>query len=348
MKVPKNLVNGSSVLVMGFPESESSYFLLMELDKDFKPLFKLLETQPDPSGKGHTFNDLNNVLRIKKIDISQMQMLEDETNLSILDWRKLLPSLPNVGGPDQISEHDVFNLDGSMQVPGGPSSSFSSIVDEVFEIEKGTSATQFPSQKISSFSSSLAPHLTSVPMNLHSVKAGTLSPKWEAGLQVSLHNNAAKSSGSASHYDGSLYPSSGLKGSYTSASFGSFSSGTGRSTSAKKLSASKSEQDLASLRSPHSVDNGVLDEDQLRLLNDTSKDTLSASRSSRLVSPPRPTLPRVIAQNAKPNGPRSSSAGNLTAAVRVSGSSPLASPPVCKILSPSTLSVQYCFLVRHI
>ncbi|KAK8285905.1 hypothetical protein V6Z12_D08G257000 [Gossypium hirsutum] len=153
VKVPKNLVNGSSVLIMGFPESESSYFLLMELDKDFKPLFKLLETQPDPSGKG-------------------------------------------------------------------------------------------------------------------------------------------------------------------------------RSTSAKKLSASKSEQDLASLRSPHSVDNGVLDEDQLRLPNDTSKDTLSASRSSRLLSPPRPTLPRVIAQNAKPNGPRSSSAGNLTAAVRFSGSSPLASPPV--------------------
>ncbi|MBA0611841.1 hypothetical protein Godav_012496 [Gossypium davidsonii] len=328
VKVPKNLVNGSSVLIMGFPESESSYFLLMELDKDFKPLFKLLETQPDPSGKGHSFNDLNNVLRIKKIDISQMQMLEDETNLSILDWRKLLPSLPNVGGPDQISEHDVLNLDGSMQVPGGPSSSFSSIVDEVFEIEKGTSATQFPSQKISSFSSSPASHLTSVPMNLHSVKAGTPSTKWEAGLQVSQHNNVAKPSGSASHYDGSLYPSSGLKGSYNSASFGSFSSGTGRSTSAKKLSASKSEQDLASLRSPHSVDNGVLDEDQLRLPNDTSKDTLSASRSSRLLSPPRPTLPRVIAQNAKPNGPRSSSAGNLTAAVRFSGSSPLASPPV--------------------
>ena len=338
MKVPKNLVNGSAVLIMGFPDCESSYFLLMEHDKDFKPLFKLLETQPDPSGKGHSFNDLNNVLRIKKIDISQMQMLEDETNLSILDWGKLLSFLPNAGVPNQTSEHGLlseFNLDGSMQIAGGPSSSFSSIVDEIFEIEKGTSATTFPSQNFSSFSSSPASYLGSVPMNLHGVKAGTPSPKWEVGLQVSQLNNVAKVSSPATHYGGSLYPSSGLKGSLQSTSFGLLSSAMGRSTAAKKLSASKSEQDLASLRSPHSAEIGALDEDQLRLLNDTSKDALSASRSSRLLSPPRPTLPRASAQSAKPNGPRSASSANLTAAVRFAGSSPLASPSVCKIPSLS-------------
>ncbi|KAE8687317.1 Mediator of RNA polymerase II transcription subunit 14 [Hibiscus syriacus] len=274
VKVPKNLVNGSAVLVMGFPDSGNSYFLLMELDKDFKPVFKLLETQPEASGKGHSFNDLDNALRIKKIDISQMQMLEDETNLSIIDWGKLVSSLPNVGRPNQISERDVFNLDGSMQNVGG-----------------------------------------------------TPCPKWEVGLLVSQHNNVAKSAGSATHYDGSLYPSSGLKSSFHSASFGLLSSGTGRITSLKKLSASKFEQDLASLRSPHSLDNEVLDEDQLRLLNDTSKDAPSASRS-RLLSPPRPTLPRVVVQNAKPNVSRSSSPGNLTAAVRFSGASPLASPVI--------------------
>ncbi|OMO55386.1 Mediator complex, subunit Med14 [Corchorus capsularis] len=265
MKVPKNLVSGSAVLVLGFPDCESSYFLLMELDKDFKPLFKLLETQPDPSGKGQSFYDLNNVLRIKKIDINQMQMLEDETNLSIVDWGKLLTFLPNIVGPNQTSEHGLlseFNLDGSMQIAGGPSSSFSSIVDEVFEIEKGTSATTFPSQNFSSFSSSPASHMGSVPMNLHSVKAGTASPN------------------PASHYGGSLYPSSGLKGSHHSSSFGSLSSATGRSTAAKKLSASKSDQDLASLRSPHSVEIGALDEDQLRMLNDASKDALSATQAA--------------------------------------------------------------------
>ncbi|XWS42513.1 hypothetical protein CRYUN_Cryun16bG0020500 [Craigia yunnanensis] len=328
VKVPKNLVNGSAVLVMGFPDCESSYFLLMELDKDFKPLFKLLETQPDPSGKGHSFNDLNNVLRIMKIDISQMQMLEDETNLSILDWRKLLSCLPNVRGLNQTSEHGLlseFNLDGSMQIAGGPSSSFSSIVEDVFELEKGTSATPFPSQNFSSFSSSPASHLGSVAMNLHSVKAGTPSPKWEVGLQVSQLTNVAKVSSPATHFGGSLYP---LKGSLQSTSFGSLPSGTGRSTAAKKLSASKSEQDLASLRSPHSAEIGALDEDQLRLLNDTSKDALSSSRSSRLLSPPRPTLPRASAQSAKLNGPRSASSANLTAAVRFAGSSPLTSPSV--------------------
>lgn len=327
VKVSKNFVNGSSVLVMGFPDCESSYFLLMELDKDFKPLFKLLETQPDPSGRGHSFNDLNNVLRIKKIDISQMQMLEDETNLSILDWGKLLSFLPNVGGPSQTSEHGLlseFNLDGSMQIAGGPSTSFSSIVDEVFEIEKGTSTT-FPSQSFSSFSSSPASHLGSVPMNLHGVKVGTPSPKWELGSQVSQIN---KVSSPATHYGGSLYPSSGLKASLQSTSFGSLSSAMGRNTAAKKLSASKSEQDLASLRSPHSVEIGALDDDQLRLLNDISKDAVSASRSSRLLSPPRPTVPRVSTPSAKLNGPRSSSSGNLTSAVRFAGSSPLASPPV--------------------
>ncbi|XWS58349.1 hypothetical protein CRYUN_Cryun08bG0026500 [Craigia yunnanensis] len=325
VKVPKNLVDGSAVLVMGFPDCESSYFLLMELDKDFKPLFKLLETQPDPSGKGHSFNDLNNVLRMKKIDISQMQMLEDETNLSILDWEKLLSFLPNVGGLNQTSEHGLlseFSFDGSMQIAGVPSSSFLSIVDEVFEVEKGTSATPFPSQNFSSFSSSPASHLGSVPM---SVKARTPSPKLEVGLQVSQLNNVAKVSSPATHYGGSLYP---LKGSFQSTSFGSLPSGTERSTAAKKLSASKSEQDLASLRSPRSAKIGALDDDQLRLLNDTSKDALSASRSSRLLSPPRPTLPRASAQSAKPNVPRSPSSANLTAAVRFAGSSPLASPAV--------------------
>ncbi|XVF31133.1 hypothetical protein REPUB_Repub16aG0119200 [Reevesia pubescens] len=328
VKVPKSLVNGSAVLVMGFPDCQSSYFLLMELDKDFKPLFKLLETQPDPSGNGHSFNDLNNVLHIKKIDINQMQVLEDETNLSILDLGKLLSFLPNVGGPNQTSEHGLLselNLDGSMQIARVPSSSFSSIVDEVFEIEKGTSATPLPSQNFSSFSSSPASHFSSVATNLHSVKAGTPSSKWEVGIQVSQLNNVAKVSSPATHYGGSFYP---LKSSLQSTSFGSLPSGTGRNTAAKKLSASKSEQDLASLRSPHSVEIGALEEDQLRLLNDTSKDALSASRSSRLLSPARQTLPRASAPSAKLTGPRSSSASNLTAAVRFSGTSPLASPPV--------------------
>lgn len=75
----------------------------MHLDKDFKPIFKLLETQPDPSGKAESFSDLNHVVRLKNIDIGQMMMFEDDLNLSLLDCRKLLSVLPSLG-PNQTSE----------------------------------------------------------------------------------------------------------------------------------------------------------------------------------------------------------------------------------------------------
>lgn len=44
MRVPKNISSDSTTLVMGFPECGTSYFLLMQLDDDFTPLFHLLET----------------------------------------------------------------------------------------------------------------------------------------------------------------------------------------------------------------------------------------------------------------------------------------------------------------
>ncbi|XP_031268938.1 mediator of RNA polymerase II transcription subunit 14 [Pistacia vera] len=321
LKVPKNLSNSSTILLMGFPDCGSSYFLLMELDKDFKPMFKLLETQPDQSGKGHSFNDLNHVMRIKKIDISQMQMLEDELNLSILDRTKLLSFLPSAEGPNQTSEHGLlpeFNLDSSMQIAGCPPSSFSSVVDEVFEFEKGPSVPSYPVQSLSSsFTASPASHFGSLPMNLHGVKAGTPSPKWEAGIQMSHFNNVAKVPIGATNYNGSLYSSSNVKGPVQSSSFGSLSSGLGRSAAVKKLSASKSDQDLVSLRSPNSLEVGTVEED-----------LVSGNRSSRLLSPPRPASVRASAPITKSNGPRSSPTGPLTGSFRVAGSSSLVSPPV--------------------
>lgn len=339
VKVPKNISNGSSMLLMGFPDCGSSYFLLMLLDKDFKPLFKLLETQPDPSGKAHSFNEINHVMRMKKIDVGQMQMLEDEMNLSLLDWGKLLSFLPSAGGHNQTSEHGILSdigLGSSMQIAGCPPSSFSSVVDEVFELEKGSSVPPFSVQNLSSYNTSPAAHFGSAPISLHSMKAGTPSPKWEGGMQISQVNNVAKVSSMATHYNGSMYFSSSLKGPVQSSSVGSLSSGTGRSATLKKLSASKSEQDLASLRSPHSVEVGsctTMDEDQLRLLNDTSKD-LYGSRSARLLSPPRATAPRISVPGAKANGLRSSPSRPLGGSFRGSGSSSCTSTPVCKIPSP--------------
>lgn len=320
MKVPKNLVNGSTVLLMGFPDCGSSYFLLMELDKDFKPMFKLVETQPDQSEKGQSSSDLNRVIRIKQIDISQMQILEDELNLSILNQGNLLSVMPNADGANHTSEQGLlseFNLDGSMHIAGCPLSSFSSVVDEVFEFEKGPAASSYTLQNVSSsFTTSSASHFGSLQMNLHGVKAGTPSPRWEGGVQMS-HLNVAKGSIGNTQYNGSLYSSSNVKGPVQSSSFSSLSSGLARSSAVKKLPASKSDQDLASLRSPHSIEIGTVEED-----------LVSVGRSSRLLSPPRTASVRAPPPSAKPNGPRSSVTGSLAGSIKVAGSSSLASPPV--------------------
>lgn len=329
VKVPKNISNGSSMLLMGFPDCGSSYFLLMLLDKDFKPMFKLLETQPDPPGKANSSNELNEVMRMKNIDIGQMQMLEDEMNLSLLDLGKLLSSLPSAGGHNQTSEHGILSdigLGSSMQLAGCPPSSFSSVVDEVFELEKGSSVPPFSVQNLSSYSMSPAAHFGSVSI----MKAGSPSPKWEGSMQILQVNNVAKVSSMANHYNGSLYSSSNLKGPVKSSPAGSLPSGTGRNTTLKKLSASKSEQqDLASLRSPHSAEIGSctsLDED-LRLLNDASKDVYG-SRSARLLSPPRATPPRISVPGAKASGFRSSPSRPTGGSFRVAGSSSCTSTPV--------------------
>lgn len=339
MKVPKNLVNGSTVLLMGFPDCGSSYFLLMELDKDFKPMFKLVETQPDQSEKGQSSSDLNRVIRIKQIDISQMQILEDELNLSILNQGNLLSVMPNADGANHTSEQGLlseFNLDGSMHIAGCPLSSFSSVVDEVFEFEKGPAASSYTLQNVSSsFTTSSASHFGSLQMNLHGVKAGTPSPRWEGGVQMS-HLNVAKGSIGNTQYNGSLYSSSNVKGPVQSSSFSSLSSGLARSTAVKKLPASKSDQDLASLRSPHSIEIGTVEED-----------LVSVGRSSRLLSPPRTASVRAPPPSAKPNGPRSSVTGSLAGSIKVAGSSSLASPPVCKILSLGSSVLGYLSNYLH-
>ena len=324
VKLPKNILNDSAMLLMGFPDCGNSYFLLMQLDKDFKPLFKLLEANTELPGKAHSFNELNQVMRSKKIDISQMQMLEDEMTLSLLEWGKSHSFLPIAGIANQTSASALpsdLSLDGSMQIVGGPSSSFSSVVDEVFELERGSSI-----QNVSS-----VPRFGSIPGN-NAIKAGTSSPKWDGSLQTSLINSFAKVPSAGSPYGGSLLPLSNLKGSLQTNSHGSLSSVSGRSGAGKKLSSSKSEQDLASLRSPQSAEFGSsnsMDEDQLRLLNDTSKETIHAT-SAQLLSPPRPTGTRIAASGMKANGSRISSSASLTGSFKVAGSSPCATP-VCKI-----------------
>ncbi|KAL6989788.1 hypothetical protein U1Q18_015539, partial [Sarracenia purpurea var. burkii] len=296
----------------------------MQLDKDFKPIFKLLETQPDPSGKAHSFGDLHNVIRVKSIDIAQIQVHEDELNLSLLDYGKLLSLSPNSVGANQTSEQGLLSelsLEGSLISSGSLPSSFSSIVDEVFELERGSSAPSFSSQDLSSSFNTSASHFGSVSMSLQSVKAGTSSPKWEGGTQIT-HTNVHKVSSGSPHYNtGSIYSSSNLKGIMHTIPISSSSSGPGRSTTLKKIAASKSDQDLASLRSVHSVDSSAtMDEDQL---------TASGNRSSRLLSPPRLTGPRVSASIAKSNVPINLTTGTVDGSFKVSESSSWAITSVC-------------------
>ncbi|XP_072076049.1 mediator of RNA polymerase II transcription subunit 14 isoform X2 [Arachis hypogaea] len=238
VKVPKNILNGSAMLIMAFPDCGSSCFLMMELDKDFKPLFKLLETQPDSSGKDTLFGVLNQVLRVKRIDIGQLQALEDEMNLSLVDWGKLHSLLPNAACPNQESVREFLTdirLESSIQNAKGHPSGFSSLVDEVFGLEKGSSAYPFSVQN----HGSLPSHYGSVPLNLHSLKAGTPSPKWEGGMQISQVNNVTKPSGVTNHYSDSMFSSGSVKGPVQSNSVGSISTGQGRSAAGKRLFVSR-------------------------------------------------------------------------------------------------------------
>ncbi|KAG7030307.1 Mediator of RNA polymerase II transcription subunit 14 [Cucurbita argyrosperma subsp. argyrosperma] len=310
VRLPKNISNGSAMLLMGFPDCGNSYFLFMQLDKDFKPQFKLLETKSDPTGKARGLSDLSNVIHMKKIDVDQIQILEDDLTFSLLDWGKLLPSLPN-------------------SIAGYPPSSFSSVVDEVFGLEKGppTEPNFSVSNPSLSFNSAASPYgsLSSI----HNVK-GVPSPKWEVGMQPSQGNNVAKVSNIPSHSNGSLYSTSNLKGSVHSTSLGSISSGPGRGAAMRRLSNSKSEQDLTSLRFPNAVEVGsytALDDDHINMSNDTSKDGLYANRSSRLLSPSQHGGSRISA-SIKPNGSRSSPTAASTGSLKPSGSCSLVSTPV--------------------
>ncbi|KAK4379087.1 hypothetical protein RND71_000949 [Anisodus tanguticus] len=313
VKVPKSISCGTNLLLMGFPECGSSYFLLMELDKDFKPVFKLLESQSDSPAKAQSLADLSNVVRVKTVDIGRMQICEDELNLSLLNNKKLLSVLPSDGGSHQSSENSLladFSLEGSIVASSVPST-FCSIVDEVVELEKGSSVPSFSGQiPPSTFGASPASHFGSGVANYQSLKVGTLSPKWDRG---------------AGNYSSSMY-----KGVIQAGSAGSLAATPGRSQTGKKLTASKSEQDLTSLRSPHSAGVGSytsLDEDQL---------TVSTNRSARLLSPPQQVCLPASGSSGKASGPRNSAVGTVPGGFRTSESNSLVLSPGSQAIDSAT------------
>ncbi|XP_008788456.2 mediator of RNA polymerase II transcription subunit 14-like isoform X2 [Phoenix dactylifera] len=326
IKIPKSILHGLDLLLMGFPQFGNSYYLLMELDKDIKPVFNLLETQTDAGGKSHSNSDANEVIRFNKIDISQMRMVEDELNMSLFDWDKL-HALPSMGACNQISEHDLlpeFGLEPGLQLPACSQSSFSSVVDEVFEFDKATSGPPFPIMSHLSASYNMSPlsHLGPLPTSHQGIKAGVSSPKWEGGLQQSQINNIAKVSAGLTSSSNSIFFSNNLKGLIHNSTTNSLSSSSpARNSSIQKLSASKSDQDLSCLKSPRSGEVGQyssMDEDQTRLVNESPKELgmVDGSRSSQLLPPLRTTGPRLLVQSTSSNNFKSSSTGHLVGSVK--------------------------------
>lgn len=215
VKVPKDALSGSDMLLMGFPDCGSSYFLLMQLEDDFRPLFKLLETQPDPSGKPES-----SVTRIKNIDIDQMHMLQGERSLSLLDCDALTSS-ENYLGSNETLDHGLLS---DLTVESSGLSGFSSLVDEIFEQERQSSAPAFSDQ----------------------------SYNHGPGPMSSHNGNPVNITSAGSSWNSSLYPMGNCNGRVPSASTGAIASS---SETMKKMTASISDQDLAS-RSLHSVEVG--------------------------------------------------------------------------------------------
>lgn len=315
VKIDKALLNGPGLLLLGFPQCGSSYFLLIQLDKDFKPLFRLLETQQDSSGRFQAGGESTHVRRFNDIDIAQMQLVEDEVNMSLLDWGKLSYSLPNIVGSNQSAEQHLLSehgLEASVHIAAGsPQFNFSSVVDELFELERGTSGPphQVQNHLSSIFSSSPVINHATVQMNHQNARVGITSPKWDGSMQLSEVNNVTNRSSAGPHISNSLYPPHNLKGLIQSNSVSSLPSSPGRSP-LNKLSSSKSDQDLTSLRSTHAAEAGSpLDESRM------------TSRSCRLLSSLRHTGARSASPSNKAMELGSPPAGDVIsrAGVLISG-----------------------------
>ena len=138
LKIPRSIIDGSDLVLMEFSQCGGCYYLLMHLDHDLRPLFKLLETQPCTGEDAHS-GDSKHVSRFSVIDIGHIGVIQDEFNVSLLNWDKIQPSLP-IGDSHQspnLSLLSDMHSENLLTYKGSSSSSFSSIVDQVFETEKG-------------------------------------------------------------------------------------------------------------------------------------------------------------------------------------------------------------------
>lgn len=77
---------GADVLIMGFPQCGDSFFLCLQLDSNFMPLFTLLEALPQSSPCWTTLMSSSfNIFRWMKVDIETMLLLREDASFSLLD-----------------------------------------------------------------------------------------------------------------------------------------------------------------------------------------------------------------------------------------------------------------------
>ncbi|XP_024384520.1 mediator of RNA polymerase II transcription subunit 14 isoform X3 [Physcomitrium patens] len=78
--------HGGDVLIMGFPDCDESFFLCVQLDANFTPLFTLLEAESQSSsGQASLASSAFNISRWMRIDIEAMSILRDDTGFSLLE-----------------------------------------------------------------------------------------------------------------------------------------------------------------------------------------------------------------------------------------------------------------------
>ncbi|CAN6181802.1 unnamed protein product [Urochloa humidicola] len=181
LKIPKTILHGSDSMVMGFPHCANAYYLLMQLDKDFRPVFHLLETQCDASDKTNANADAKEAIRCNKINVGQMQILKNEPNTNPYDVK--LQALQSIMSSADIMESDLPVQNGTEPLPLLPacSPSFSSIVDEVFTYECGSTPAQNLSVPPSSLPSTSS-HLSSLSVGIQGINARAASPMHDGGL----------------------------------------------------------------------------------------------------------------------------------------------------------------------
>ncbi|XP_078436186.1 RNA polymerase II transcription mediator isoform X2 [Wolffia australiana] len=169
LKIPRSIADGSDLVLMEFSQCGSCYYLLLHLDRDLRPLFKLLETQPPSGGT----DECKHIIRYCNIDISRIAVVEDDMNLSPLNWDTMELSLTTIEDSKQNLLSERVNSP----------SSFSSVVDQLFEVEKKGAVRCHSIHKAGG----------------QGAGAGTISPKlegkqfWSNNLKSSVQSEAMNS-----------------------------------------------------------------------------------------------------------------------------------------------------------